>query len=148
MNENRTVLVVGATGMLGLEICRRLREQGRAVRGLVRQGSAKESMLRDLGVAPHAADLPQAVLGQSLPGDFVVRQDAPPPARVAAFTQLLSEATGRTWRSEVRPLEREVIVVSGTYAYHPPADTSREPSGGDGVRDVWRRGEGRRVYGV
>jgi hypothetical protein len=97
-------------------------------------GSASvRSMLRDLGVAPHETDLPQAVLRQSLPGDFVVRQDAPTAARVAAFTQLLSEATGRTWRSAVRPLEREVIVVSGTYAYHPPADMPRDASGGDTI---------------
>jgi NADH dehydrogenase len=51
------ILVVGATGMLGLEICRRLREQGRAVRGLVRPGSPKEPLLRDLGVEIHHGDL-------------------------------------------------------------------------------------------
>jgi len=51
------ILVVGATGMLGLEICRRLREQGRAVRGLVRPGSSRESLLRDLGVEIHHGDL-------------------------------------------------------------------------------------------
>jgi uncharacterized protein YbjT (DUF2867 family) len=51
------ILVVGATGMLGLEICRRLREQGRAVRGLVRPGSPKAPLLRDLGVEIHHGDL-------------------------------------------------------------------------------------------
>jgi NADH dehydrogenase len=51
------ILVVGATGMLGLEICRRLREQGRAVRALVRRGSAKEPALRELEVDIHHADL-------------------------------------------------------------------------------------------
>ena len=51
------ILVVGATGMLGLEICRRLREQGRAVRALVRPASPKESMLRGLGVDVHHGDL-------------------------------------------------------------------------------------------
>jgi uncharacterized protein YbjT (DUF2867 family) len=51
------ILVVGATGMLGLEICRRLREEGRDVRGLVRPGSAREPLLRELGVEIHHGDL-------------------------------------------------------------------------------------------
>jgi len=51
------ILVVGATGMLGLEICRRLREQGRAVRALVRPDSPRESLVRDLGVEIHHGDL-------------------------------------------------------------------------------------------
>jgi uncharacterized protein YbjT (DUF2867 family) len=51
------ILVVGATGLLGLEICRRLREQGRAVRALVRPGSPKEPLLRELGVEIHHGDL-------------------------------------------------------------------------------------------
>jgi len=51
------ILVVGATGMLGLEVCRRLREQGRAVRGLVRRGSPKEPRLREIGVEIAYGDL-------------------------------------------------------------------------------------------
>lgn len=43
--------------MLGLEICRRFREQGRAVRALVRPGSPKESLLGQLGVEIHHGDL-------------------------------------------------------------------------------------------
>ena len=51
------ILVVGATGMLGFEICRRLRARGRRVRGLVRAGSPKAAMLRDLGVEIFEGDL-------------------------------------------------------------------------------------------
>ena len=51
------ILVVGATGQLGREICRRLRAQGRAVRGLVRPGSSKETLLRELGVEIAHGDL-------------------------------------------------------------------------------------------
>ena len=51
------ILVVGATGQLGSEICRRLRAQGRAVRGLVRPGSQREGMLRELGVEIAHGDL-------------------------------------------------------------------------------------------
>jgi uncharacterized protein YbjT (DUF2867 family) len=51
------ILVVGATGMLGLEVCRRLRQRGRTVRGFVRPGSARESTLRELGVEIVHGDL-------------------------------------------------------------------------------------------
>ena len=51
------ILVVGATGQLGSEICRRLRAQRRAVRGFVRPGSPKEAMLRELGVEIVHGDL-------------------------------------------------------------------------------------------
>ena len=51
------ILVVGATGRLGLETCRRLRAQGRPVRGFVRPGSPKEGELRKLGVEIAHGDL-------------------------------------------------------------------------------------------
>lgn len=51
------ILVVGATGLLGSEVCRRLRADGRPVRGLVRPGSGKEAALRDIGVEISHGDL-------------------------------------------------------------------------------------------
>ena len=51
------ILVVGATGMLGMEICRRLRLMARPVRGLVRAGSPKEAALRAVGVEVALGDL-------------------------------------------------------------------------------------------
>ena len=51
------ILVVGATGLLGSDICRRLRARGLPVRGLVRAGSAGEASLRALGVEICTGDL-------------------------------------------------------------------------------------------
>ena len=53
------VLVVGATGFLGTEICKQLRENKRAVRALVRPGSAPEKVdrLRGMGVELIEGDL-------------------------------------------------------------------------------------------
>lgn len=51
------ILVVGATGVLGAEVCRRLRARNLAVRGLVRPGSVKESELRAIGVEVSSGDL-------------------------------------------------------------------------------------------
>ena len=36
------VVIAGSTGVLGFEICRRLRERGHSVRALVRATSARE----------------------------------------------------------------------------------------------------------
>jgi uncharacterized protein YbjT (DUF2867 family) len=51
------VLVVGATGALGSEICRRLRARNLTVRGLVRPGSPGEPALREIGVELSFGDL-------------------------------------------------------------------------------------------
>jgi uncharacterized protein YbjT (DUF2867 family) len=50
-------LVIGATGVLGSEICRRLRQRGLPVRALVRRGSAGEAALKALGVDIAHGDL-------------------------------------------------------------------------------------------
>ena len=55
-------LVVGATGVLGTEICRLLRDRGKPVRGLVRNTSAteKKEALRGMGVELSEGDLKDA----------------------------------------------------------------------------------------
>jgi uncharacterized protein YbjT (DUF2867 family) len=53
------VLVVTATGVLGIESCRRLLQKGHQVRGLVRPGSPKEAEVRALGVEIAHGDLLQ-----------------------------------------------------------------------------------------
>jgi uncharacterized protein YbjT (DUF2867 family) len=52
-------LVIGATGVLGTEICRLLRERGKPVRGLVRVSAAseKKETLRGMGVELSEGDL-------------------------------------------------------------------------------------------
>jgi NADH dehydrogenase len=51
------ILVVGSTGLLGTEICRRLRARGLPVRAFVRPGSPREAMLRDMGAEIAHGDL-------------------------------------------------------------------------------------------
>ncbi len=55
-------LVIGATGVLGTEICRLLRERGKPVRGLVRASAAaeKKEALRKMGVEFSQGDLKDA----------------------------------------------------------------------------------------
>ena len=53
------ILVAGATGLLGSEICSRLRAQGRAVRAMARTGSEpdKVAAIPSMGAATAIADL-------------------------------------------------------------------------------------------
>jgi uncharacterized protein YbjT (DUF2867 family) len=51
------ILVVGATGVLGLEVCRRLRTRNQPVRAMVRTGSAREEELGRLGAEVVHGDL-------------------------------------------------------------------------------------------
>ena len=50
-------LIVGATGMLGTEICRQLSVKGLPLRGLVREGSVGEDVVRGMGVEIVRGDL-------------------------------------------------------------------------------------------
>src|SRR6187455_2244770 len=58
-NHSSVVLVAGATGFLGSEICRQLMEKNKIVRGLVRHTSDanKVAQLRQLGVEIVEGDL-------------------------------------------------------------------------------------------
>src|SRR5215471_13002171 len=57
--KNSTVLVVGATGVLGMEVCRQLAAIGKKVKGLVRISSQKEKVngLHELGVETVPGDM-------------------------------------------------------------------------------------------
>ena len=59
MESSKPVMVVGATGALGTEICRQLRQANRKVQGLIRTTSdlAKVKALRNLGVQTVLGDM-------------------------------------------------------------------------------------------
>src|SRR6516164_4648275 len=57
--KNSTALVVGATGVLGMEVCRQLAAAGKKVKGLVRTSSQKEKVngLHEVGVETATGDM-------------------------------------------------------------------------------------------
>src|SRR5215469_2152291 len=57
--KNSTVLVVGATGVVGMEVCRQLAAAGKKVKGLVRTSSQKEKVngLLEMGVETVTGDM-------------------------------------------------------------------------------------------
>src|SRR5215471_21134983 len=59
ITKNLTVLVVGATGVLGVEVCRQLAAVGKKVKGLVRTSSQREKVnaLHEVGVETVTGDM-------------------------------------------------------------------------------------------
>ena len=70
------ILVVGATGLVGSEVCRRLMRRGERVRALVRETSSKEKVeaLRSSGVEVCAGDLktPESLMAACRGVDAVI----------------------------------------------------------------------------
>ena len=69
--NNSSILVVGATGMLGTEICKQLREANKKVKGLIRASSdpRRVEMLHELGVETVIADIKdEASLSKAMKG--------------------------------------------------------------------------------
>src|SRR5215813_5316462 len=59
ITKNLTVLVVGATGVLGVEVCRQLGAAAKKVKGLVRTSSQREKIngLHELAVETVTGDM-------------------------------------------------------------------------------------------
>jgi len=59
ITKNLTVLVVGATGILGVEVCRQLAAAAKKVKGLVRTSSQKEKVngLHEMGIETVTGDM-------------------------------------------------------------------------------------------
>jgi NADH dehydrogenase len=71
MEQTKPVLVVGATGLLGTEICRQLKEAGKTVKALIRTTSdpAKLKGLQDLGIETVTGDIKDATSLQTAMAD-------------------------------------------------------------------------------
>ena len=80
-NGYGTVLVVGASGFLGLEIVRAFAQHGWEVRGLIRD-PAKRGRVRSAGATPIVGDIlePSSLLAAASGADTIVHVAANPPA--------------------------------------------------------------------
>ena len=80
-NGHGTVLVVGASGFLGLEIVRAFAQHGWEVRGLIRD-PAKRGRVRTAGATPIVGDVlePSSLLAAASGADAIVHVAANPPA--------------------------------------------------------------------
>jgi uncharacterized protein YbjT (DUF2867 family) len=98
------ILVVGAGGLLGSEICRQLRARGRAVRGLIRSGSKREPELRAIGVEISHGDLRSRVaIENACRGVTTV---------ISTATAMGSKDKSLTLRAIDRDAQRDVVDVA------------------------------------
>ena len=98
------ILVVGAGGLLGSEICRQLRARGREVRGLIRAGSKREAELRSIGVEISNGDLrSRAAIENACRGVKTV---------VSTATAMGSKDKSLTLRAIDRDAQRDVVEVA------------------------------------
>jgi len=66
---------------------------------------------------------PEELLSLKLPGDWIVRDEASQEVKLKALEQLLADELGRNIRFVKRTVEREVIVATGKFKFHPPSGT-------------------------
>ncbi len=65
---------------------------------------------------------PDNLLAIQLPGDWIVRKNAAPEARLRALEKVLQTELRRSVHFEKRKVLRDVIIASGKYEFHPRSD--------------------------
>ncbi|KPL23602.1 MAG: hypothetical protein AMJ75_05735, partial [Phycisphaerae bacterium SM1_79] len=73
-------------------------------------------------------DGPEELLSIELPGDWIIRDEVSQKIKLKALEQLIDEELGRTIQFEKRTVERQVIVVTGNFKFHPPSETYEHKS--------------------
>ncbi len=75
------------------------------------------------GLESYEYEGPEELLSLKLPGDWIVRTDTTIEERMRALQQLLAEELKRQINFEKRTVERNVIVASGSFKFHPLSGT-------------------------
>ena len=73
-------------------------------------------------------DGPEELLSIELPGDWIIRDEVSQKIKLKALEQLIAEEFGRTIQFEKRTVERQVIVATGSFKFHPPSETYEHKS--------------------
>jgi hypothetical protein len=71
---------------------------------------------------------PTELLNLTLPGDWIIRNEMPQDVKLAALENLIEAELGRHIRFERRSIDREVIIASGRFKFHPPVGTYESTS--------------------
>ena len=71
---------------------------------------------------------PRDLLRFEMPGDWIVRDDAPPEDKLRALETLMEAEFDRKVRFEKRQVEREVVIATGRFEFHPPVGTDENDS--------------------
>ena len=71
---------------------------------------------------------PKGLLNLKLPGDWIIRNEMPQDVKLAALEDLIEAELGRHIRFEKQFIDREVIIASGRFKFHPPVGTYESTS--------------------
>lgn len=86
-----------------------------------------ESTLRGvLRLKNYEFEGPRELLDLNLPGDWIVRDEAPVAAKLAALQEILANELERKIRFEKRTVEHEIIVATGQFSFHPLAEARKQ----------------------
>jgi beta-lactamase regulating signal transducer with metallopeptidase domain len=81
-----------------------------------------------LGLRRYEYEGPEELLGLELGGDWIIRNEMPDEVKLAALADLTEAELGRKIRFEKRRVEREVVVATGRFTFHPPIGTYENTS--------------------
>ena len=81
-----------------------------------------------IGLKTYEYEGPQLLLDIELAGDWIVRDRFDQGVKLAALEELLARELGRKIRFEKRSAERNVIVATGAFSFHPPVGTYENTS--------------------
>jgi hypothetical protein len=80
-----------------------------------------------IGLKSYEYDISDDLLATKLPGDWIIRNEKPVAQKLSAFAPILSKALQRPALFELRNVEREAVVVSGSFNLKPLDEESRRP---------------------
>jgi hypothetical protein len=81
-----------------------------------------------IGLKSYEYDISDDLLATKLPGDWIIRHEKPVVQKLSALAPILSEALQRPVIFELRNVEREAVVVTGTFDLKPLDEKLRRPS--------------------
>lgn len=98
-------------------------ENGRAMTHTTLPTGARlpiQTLIQLIATVPaNQLELPANMTTSDSPGDWIFRSSATPAQRMTGLGVALSKATGKTYRFEQQSVDRDVVSVSGTYAFKP-----------------------------
>lgn len=80
-----------------------------------------------IGLKSYEYDISDDLLATKLPGDWIIRNEKPVAQKLSALTPILSKALQRPISFELRNVEREAVVVTGSFNLKPLDEESRRP---------------------
>ncbi len=78
---------------------------------------------RVVGLKRYEYEGPEPLLDLELPGDWIIRDEAPPELKLQALTELIAREFDREIWFEQRTVERSTIIATGKFRFHPPVGT-------------------------